>query len=343
MQGVNTAVRDNILLQMSLYIDAVTLDVLQRVIEEQFINLDIRERETLPAVIDRSTDEKNKYIIELFRLKKKNLAIETKKMYLGAIKRLLTQIDKPLSEINDLDISYYLRYYEEYRERSGGKRNCATSVNNEKRFLSAFFTFMRKSKLIPENPVESAENLKVEDKPIDYYTDEEVETIRGGCRNLRDRALIECLRSTGVRVGEFETINLSDIDWITGDVRVKREKGGTNAPAYLDSVAKWHLRAYIESRTDDNPAWFVGLRQPFKRLEKTGIRSILKEIAKRQGMNCRVYPHKFRKTLGMNLINKGEGIGTVQAVLGHQDPATTAKSYAKKTPETLREVRRRAA
>ena len=197
--------------------------------------------------------------------------------------------------------------------------------------------------MITENPVESAEIIKIDEKPIDYFTDEELETLRGGCTNLRDRAIIEGLRSTGLRVGEFEQINITDVDWNTGDVWVKREKGGTNTPAYFDKIAIWHIKAYLNMRTDDNPALFVGHRKPYKRIEKAGIRSMLKEIAKRQGMTCRVYPHKFRKTLGMNLINKGEDLGTVQAVLGHQNPATTAKSYAKKTPETLREVRRRTA
>jgi len=343
MQGTNVAVRDNIIVKMSMYMDAVTLDILQRVIEEQFVNLDIREMETLPATIDRSTDEQNKYIIQMFQLKKRNLAEKTKVMYLKAVKNLLTQVDKPLTEINDLDISCYIRWYEEHNEWEGGKRNSATTVNNEKRFLSAFFSFMRKNKFIADNPVESAENIKVEEKPIDYFTDEEVEMLRKGCADPRDRALVECLRSTGLRVGEFENVKVTDIDWSTGDVWVKREKGGTNTPAYLDKVARWHLNEYLETRTDDNPAWFVGIRQPYKQLEKPGIRNELNVIAKRQGMECRVYPHKFRKTLGMNLINKGEDIGTVQAILGHQDPATTAKSYAKKTPETLREVRRRTA
>jgi len=77
--------------------------------------------------------------------------------------------------------------------------------------------------------------------------------------------------------------------------------------------------------------------------QAAGIRSVLKGIAKNQGMTCRVYPHKMRKTLGMVMINKGEDISTVQAVLGHTNTATTTRFYAKLTPETLRERRRRVA
>ena len=275
MQAINSKVRDNILLAMSPYLDAVVMDTLQRAIEEQFVNLVMKELETLPATIDRSTDEQNKYIIQLFLLKKKNLAEKTKEAYLNAVKHLITQVDKPLTEINDLDISYYLRWYEEYNERQGGKRNKATTVNNERRFLSAFFSFMRRSKLISENPVETTEPLKEEKKPIDYFRGEELEMLREGCQNLRDRALIEGLRSTGLRVGEFEKINQEDINWSTGDVYVKREKGGTDAPAYLDDVAMYHIRLYIEERTDDNPALIVSYGRPHKQLAAAGIRNVM--------------------------------------------------------------------
>lgn len=74
-----------------------------------------------------------------------------------------------------------------------------------------------------------------------------------------------------------------------------------------------------------------------------GIRSVLKTIGKRAGIKSRVYPHKMRKTLGMNLKNKGVDIGTIQEIMGHASPAVTAQYYAQSTPETLRSVRKRVA
>ena len=79
------------------------------------------------------------------------------------------------------------------------------------------------------------------------------------------------------------------------------------------------------------------------RLGKTGIRSAMKEIGRREGMDCKVYPHKMRKTLGMNLKNRGANIGDIQEIMGHANPTVTSRYYAQSTPETLRDVRRRTA
>lgn len=341
--NIKSNVINNIMLQMSVYLDAVTLDILQKVIEEQFVFLNIEQITTLPATVERSTEEQNRYLTDLFRLKKKNLTKGTVEQYIRAIGGLLTQIDKPLTKIDEVDIDYYLRYYEQRNVSDSGKKNQASTCNNERRYLSAFFTWMRREKFIPYNPVESVEPKKELRKPIDYFRPEQMEKLREGCRTLRDRALLEVLRSTGARVGEVVPINVEDVDWQTGDITILGEKGGRYRVIYLDDVARYHLRKYVESRTDTSDALFVGSRAPYKRLEKTGIRAALKAIAERERLTCRVYPHKMRKTLGMQLKNQGVDIGTVQEVLGHSSPAVTSRYYAESTPETLRGVRRRAA
>lgn len=341
--SIKTTIINNIMLQMSVYIDAVTLDILQRVIEEQFVFLNIERITTLPAAVDRSTEEQNHYLTELFKIKKKNLAKETVEQYMRAVKSLVTQIDKPLTKMDEIDIDYYLRYYEHRNVTNTGKKNQASTCNNERRYLSAFFTWLRKEKFITSNPVESIEPVKEIRKPIDYFRPEQMERLREGCRTLRDRALLEVLRSTGARVGEVVPINVADVDWQTGDITILGEKGGRYRVIYLDDVARYHLRKYVENRKDTSDALFVGSRAPFKRLEKTGIRAVLKAIAERERLTCRVYPHKMRKTLGMQLKNQGVDIGTVQEVLGHSNPAVTSRYYAESTPETLRVVRQRAA
>ena len=170
-----------------------------------------------------------------------------------------------------------------------------------------------------------------------------MEELRDGCRTARERALIEVLRSTGARVGEITEINVTDVEWQTGDILIRGEKGGRYRTIYLDESARYYLQKYISERRDSGEALFVGCRAPHNRMQSGGIRAILKTIAKRVGMKCRVYPHKMRKTLGMNLKNSGIDIGTIQEVLGHASPAVTSRYYAESTPDTLRSVRRRAA
>lgn len=103
------------------------------------------------------------------------------------------------------------------------------------------------------------------------------------------------------------------------------------------------VEEYLDQRTDDNAALFVSCKRPYDRLHTSGIRSVLKQIAEREGMQCRVYPHKLRKTLGMNLKNSGVDLGSIQEILGHANPTVTSRYYAESTPETLRGIRRRSA
>ena len=97
-----------------------------------------------------------------------------------------------------------------------------------------------------------------------------------------------------------------------------------------------NLKWYIASRVDDNPALFVTTKKPYSRITKNGVEYILKEIAKRSGIpKLRLYPHKFRKSLGTSMINKGADISIVQKTLGHSSPNVTAQCYANISDETL--------
>lgn len=341
--NVKSNVINNIMLQMSVYLEKSMLNILQNVVEEQLVFVNMEEITTLPAEVKTSAEEKNRYLLGIFEIKKQDIGVETKKQYMSAAKRLILEIDKPLTEMDEIDIGYYLRHYEIRNISSGGRKNQASTWNNERRYLSAVFTWLRKERFITHNPVEAVQPKREVRKPIDYFRTEQLEDLREGCQTLRDRAIVEVLRSTGARVGEIVEINLSELDWSTGDVLICGEKGGRYRTIYLDELARRYLGRYIDSRSDDNDALFVSEKAPHSRLKNAGIREVLKQIAKREGMECRVYPHKLRKTLGMQLKNQGVDIGSIQEILGHSSPAVTSRYYAESTPETLRGVRKRAA
>lgn len=341
--NVKSNVINNIMLQMSVYLEKSMLNILHNVVEEQLVFVNMEEITTLPAEVKTSAEEKNRYLLGIFEIKKQDVGVETKKQYMSAAKRLILEIDKPMTEMDEIDIGYYLRHYEIRNISSGGRKNQASTWNNERRYLSAVFTWLRKERFITHNPVEAVQPKREVRKPIDYFRTEQLEDLREGCKTLRDRAIVEVLRSTGARVGEIVEINLSELDWSTGDVLICGEKGGRYRTIYLDELARRYLGRYIDSRSDDNDALFVSEKAPHSRLKNAGIREVLKQIAKREGMECRVYPHKLRKTLGMQLKNQGVDIGSIQEILGHSSPAVTSRYYAESTPETLRGVRKRAA
>lgn len=126
------------------------------------------------------------------------------------------------------------------------------------------------------------------DKTIRYYRckketipDEKVEILRDNCANLRDRAMIDFLLSTGIRVGELVRLNIDDIDFSEREC-VVYGKEDKERKAYFDAKTKIHLLNYIESRTDNNIALFVSLNKPHNRLTESGVELCLREI-KRSG------------------------------------------------------------
>ena len=342
-QSVKSDLLNNVIIKMTHVLTQDALQMLEQVMTQEFVNVNMERITTLPVERRDSVEEKNRYILQLFLYKKKGLAEETKYGYIAAVRRLVTLVYKPLTDMDKMDIAYYLCWYEGKNLPLTGRKNQATTINNERRFLSAFYTWMRKEKLVLDNPVEGTEPLKTQKKPIDYFSGEEIERLRDGCRTLRERAMIEVFRSTGARVGELVAVTMDMVDWATGDIMICGEKGGRFRPIYLDEEARYHLKKNLASRADGNRSLFVQSRMPYGTLSKAGVRSVMKGIAGRAGLTCRVYPHKLRKTLGMDLKNKGVDIGTIQEVMGHASPAVTALYYAQSTPETLRSVRRRVA
>lgn len=328
---------DNIIVKMSGHINGEDLRIMEDIITAELVYVNMDKISTLPELYRDDIDQRNQYIIQLFSVKKR-IKENTKEGYLRAVRKLAALIHKPLTSMDETDISYYLSWY----EHKDGKKIQATTYNNERRFLSAFFTWMRKEKLIPENPVEAIEPRRVIKKPIDYFQAEELIKLRDACETPRDRALIEVLRSTGARVGELVEITTDQIDWTTGDILILSEKSDRYRTLYLDDDARHYLKDYLEGRAIVSPYVFAQSRAPHNKMHTCGIRMAIKSIAKKAGVEGRVYPHKWRKTLGMNLKNKGVDIGVIQEIMGHANPAVTAEYYAQSTPETLRNVRRMA-
>ena len=120
--NIKTEIINNIIFTMAEYVDDNTLQILQKVIEEQLVAVNVEEITTLPAEVQTSTEEQNRYYISLMLVKKKNLDRETKKQYRDAIVRLVSVIEKPLNKIDEIDIDYYLSWYEKRNVAAGRGR-----------------------------------------------------------------------------------------------------------------------------------------------------------------------------------------------------------------------------
>ena len=132
-ENVKTQVINDVIVAMSAYIAADLIQILERVIVDKTIDVVMERINTLPAEIKDSVDQQNEYIIKLFLYKKKKLREGTKYGYMASIKRLITVLDKPLVQMDEHDIFYYLNWYENRNVPVTGRKNQNSTLNSERR------------------------------------------------------------------------------------------------------------------------------------------------------------------------------------------------------------------
>ncbi len=232
--------------------------------------------------------------------------------YLGTLRKFFNEIDQELEEITADQIRYYLAI------RSVRDKLSKQSQDNELRVLKSFFKWCSGEEYIKRNPTENIKAIKREKRIKRSFSETELELIREAAGKKRDKAMIEVLYSTGVRVSELVRMNISDI---ADDEIIVFGKGEKERTVYLNARAKIAISEYLKTRADNEIALFVGERTK-KRLNKSSVEQIIRDIGKSAGIdNC--YPHKFRRTAATLALNRGMPIEQVQAMLGHADIATT--------------------
>ena len=211
-------------------------------------------------------------------------------------------------------------------------------LNNMRLVFNCFFRWLQRRKVILRNPVDGLEPIKYRQVVKKPLSPEELEKVRCACERERDLAIVEFLYSSAVRVSELCQLNREDVSWQADDVLVLG-KGNKEREVYLNARAHLHLRQYLESRNDNDPALFVSAKAPHQRLTRAGIRNILSRIGAIAGVE-NVHPHRFRRTSATDLLRMGMPIEQVQELLGHVKIETT-RLYCTVTKEQVRASHRR--
>lgn len=209
----------------------------------------------------------------------------------------------------------------ELNQKINKNNSSKTTIDNIRRIFSSFFSWLEDEDYIIKNPVRRIHRVKTGRVVKEVLTDENLEVLRDKCEEIRDLAMVELLTSTGIRVGELVRLNIEDIDFYERECIVFG-KGESERVVYFDARTKIHLMEYLQSRKDNNPALFVSLNSPYDRLGISGIETRLRELGNKCNIN-RVHPHKFRRTMATNAIDKGMPIEQVQKLLGHVQIDTT--------------------
>jgi len=250
------------------------------------------------------------------------------------------QMEKPLDwkKVNrDTIIDYILHLRErEYASSTVARKSAA---------VKSFFHFLFQTGVLSDDPTATLESPRVKKRLPRSASPEDIEELltapRGdGPKALRDRALLELLYATGMRVTELISLDLEGVDLDTGTVRCYG-KGAKERLVPIHSRAVEALRRYLDKgrsqflRDDGEKALFLNPRG--QRLTRQGLWLIVKQYVEQAGLGSVITPHTLRHSFATHMLNRGANLRNVQHLLGHASLATT-QVYTRVSGERLREV-----
>jgi len=296
--------------KMIKILDNIEMDQLHKVLADCFRDIAVTQKNG-----DDNQEEKDYVEIFICAKRVEGCSERSLKYYSTTIKKMIDNIDKSVKLIETEDIRTYLAEY--FKDRNCSK----VSLDNIRRIISSFFSWLEEESYIIKNPVRRIHKIKTTKIIKETYTDENIEILRDNCMSKRDLAIIDLLNSTGMRVGELVRLSIGDVNFNERECIVLG-KGDKQRKVYFDARTKIHLQDYLKSRVDDNQALFVSLLKPYNRLHISGVEIRMRQLGRKLNIK-KVHPHKFRRTLATRAIDKGMPIEQVQQLLGHQKIDTT--------------------
>ncbi len=268
--------------------------------------------------------------------------IENYKRYLARFLEFSSVI-KPENITDKVIMNYQLQL-----NRTDNGRGSSLSKRTQNYHLIALRNFLKYlvRHQVKSLPPERIDLAKTADRELDLVSPAEIERLRKVYEKpstesqLRNKAIIEVLFSSGLRVSELANLN-RDCGWKNGEFSV-RGKGDKVRLIFISDAAIAALEAYVNKRVDIDEALFVRARknmesEQFLRLTVRSIERIVKKMAIKAGISKKLTPHVLRHAYATDLLHNGADIRSVQNLLGHADISTT-QIYTHVTNERLREV-----
>ena len=299
---------------MNPYLNPVQRTMLSKVLVKSFKNVEVL-RNTIEFSEDFESENNRLFSTFLSAKRVEGCSEKTLEYYEATIRKMLNTISKRIDYITTDDLRNYMA---DYREINGSSKS---TIDNIRRIFSSFFSWLEDEDYILKNPVRRIHKIKMGRVVKEVLTDENLEILRDNCEKIRDLAMVELLISTGMRVGELVNLNITDVNFHEREC-VVFGKGESEREVYFDARTKIHLIEYLKTRTDNNPALFVSFKKPYVRLGISGVETRLRNLGRKSNIR-KVHPHKFRRTLATNAIDKGMPIEQVQKLLGHIQIDTT--------------------
>lgn len=254
----------------------------------------------------------------------------TIKEYFSIIQWFFRMIHVPIDQITSTTIRVYLNDLQRVRN------NSPATADHKRIVLNDFFQFCVEENVLKVNPCRHVDPIKFQEHEREPLTSIELESMRFVCKDLREKALVEFLFSTGCRIAEVADMKLSDVDFENKTVIIQHGKGDKRRKSYLNAKAIVALREYLKTRTDSCESLFVDKRSNGKHgVQRAALRMEVRRIAVRAGIQHRVTPHNFRHTTSTELSASGMPIEQIQQLLGHASIRTTRR-YVKVADEDVK-------
>jgi integrase/recombinase XerC len=242
-----------------------------------------------------------------------------------------------------IDVNTVRAYLAALNEKNYSKTTIARKIAT----LRSFYKFLVKKNVVSSNPVMAVRTPKLEKKLPKFLEYEDIKRLldsppSGDWLGARDRAMLETLYSTGVRVSELVGLNISDIDFL-GEVIHIRGKGKKERITPIGSSALQAIQHYLEYRNKraqnnqnfDQKILFVNKHG--KRLSTRSVRRKMDKYLKMAGLDPAISPHTLRHSFATHMLNGGADLRSVQELLGHQSLSTT-QIYTHLTTGKLKKV-----
>lgn len=241
--------------------------------------------------------------------------------YYSCLTKMLFDLCLPLSEITVNHLRLHISHIS--TDKRTGKQLSQNTLDQRKSIIRSFFQWLYQEEYILNDPSVRIKPVRADTKPREPYQDVQIESIRNSCRNDRDRAIVDLLTASGIRIEECTRLDKTDVDLDNRELKVFG-KGSKYRTAYMDARSIVSLKKYLSGRDDQDPALFVSHRKPHFRIKPGAIRKMLHELKPEIPVD-NIIPHKFRHTTATQAINRGMPVESVQAMLGHSQITTTMR------------------
>lgn len=294
--------------------DLVDADTAEKVIDMVVLELkdyDLAKRSTELVPYD----DENQKVIKSFLgcLMVEGKSKGTIRQYKYSLKWLFEFLgNRKYSEITTADIMAWLAQM----KMSGAK---SSTVRNRRSNISPFFTWLYNNRMIERNPIDPIRPIKVPSEEKRAFSSEEIDTIRTICKSPFERALVETLLSSGLRINELGNLKHEDVDFDKLIVHVKNGKGGKDRTVFITPVAKKYILKYLA--WNKHKSEYVFTSRLDGRYNNNSFGEVMRDMSKR--CDIHIHPHRFRRTLATDLARKGMPIQEIQKLLGHSKISTT--------------------